>query len=288
VRCVTRKGRFGPPLSQVSKSIFPHLLIPLPARTLEGKQNLFQRLLINATTFPLHYRKRVSAKESPYHLPSSLLAIWTPLLGSVVANHAHFPAVLTSHIIAHLLDNDNDNPTVDGHTPSGDATAATAAEKASYDVCLATWAAWLIEWRRSTDETDADVTVRRQDAFFQLAQALVVTAPPRSSSSSSSQTGCVLPVTERPSRQIDSHPQPKITTIYFCCGPGRGRFSLRCVPRIGSSLEFQTRSWVSGRMFPRWVIFLEFKKSRELTFGWGEGGGACLVRDRPRRDGGAG
>ena len=101
--------------------------------------------------------------------------IWIPLLESVAAEHAHFPAVLTSHVIAHLLSDDDDLPAHDHETDPDDNTSATtaAAEKASYDVCLANWATWLIEWRRSADETDTDVTARRQSVFFQLAQALV-------------------------------------------------------------------------------------------------------------------
>jgi ribosomal biogenesis protein LAS1 len=155
---------------------------------------LCDALLVKGALVPISRKKRISAKESAQHPPSSLLAIWTPLLGSVTANHAHFPAVLTSHIIAHLLSGD-DNPTDDEPNPDDNTTtaAAAAAEKASYDVCLATWAAWLIEWRRSADEPDTDVTARRQDAFFQLAQAIVVTAPkhetPPPRSSPSSQTG---------------------------------------------------------------------------------------------------
>jgi hypothetical protein len=105
--------------------------------------------------------------------------IWIPLLESVAAEHAHFPAVLTSHVITHLLSDDDNPPAVDEPEPdpndNTNATTATvaAAEKASYDVCLANWATWLIEWRRSADETDTDVTARRQSVFFQLAQALV-------------------------------------------------------------------------------------------------------------------
>jgi len=80
--------------------------------------------------------------------------------------------VLTSHIITHLLS--DHNPLDEPEPDTEDAKATTAAaEKASYNVSLATWAAWLVEWRRSADETDADVTARRQDIFFQLAQALV-------------------------------------------------------------------------------------------------------------------
>jgi hypothetical protein len=155
-------------------------------------------------------RKRVSSKGSPHHPPSSLLTIWIPLLESVAADHAHFPAVLTSHVITHLLsdDDDDDSPPADDREPDPDGNtnetaAAAAAEKASYDVCLANWATWLIEWRRSADETDADVTARRQNVFFQLAQAALPVTPNHNKheqeeeTSPKSQTGCVA-VDRRP------------------------------------------------------------------------------------------
>jgi hypothetical protein len=136
--------------------------------------------------------------------------IWMPLLECVAADHAHFPVVLTSHIITRLLSDDDDDPLADEPEPDPDdrtnatmatATAGggTAAEKASYEVCLANWATWLIEWRRSADETDADVTARRQSVFFQLAQALPAMTPnhkrkrthEQEETSPKYQTGCV-------------------------------------------------------------------------------------------------
>lgn len=141
---------------------------------------LCDALLVKGALVPISRKKRVSSKGSPHHPPSSLLVIWIPLLESVAAEHAHFPAVLTSRVITHLLSEDDNPPTdepesdPDDNTNATTATAtATATEKASYDVCLANWATWLIEWRRSADETDSDVTARRQSVFFQLAQALV-------------------------------------------------------------------------------------------------------------------
>lgn len=128
-------------------------------------------------------------KGSAHHYPpSSLLAIWIPLLEGVAANHAHFPTVLTSHIITRLLagagadadadpleerDRDRDDPTM---------MTTAAAEKTSYDLCLAAWAVWLVEWRRA-DESDADISTRQQDVFFQLVQALVSASPRRDDSS---------------------------------------------------------------------------------------------------------
>ena len=189
--------------------------------------------------FPV-LRKRVSSKGSPHHPPSSLLMIWVPLLESVAADHAHFPAVLTSHVITHLLSDvvDNPPPAADEPEPDPDdntnATAA-AAEKASYDVCLANWATWLIEWRRSADETDVDVTARRQSVFFQLAQALIVSPnshkdeheQEQETSPKSPQTGCVCRFSPK-LRRARPFPSPLQTTtgnfiyFWFCCGQGAG------------------------------------------------------------------
>jgi hypothetical protein len=135
----------------------------------------------------LFSRKRVSPKGSHYP-PSPLLAIWVPLLESLAVNHANFHAALVSHILTRLLADD------DPHDDNGgDDVAAAAAERASYDVCLAAWGAWLIvEWHRA-DETDVvGVAARREDAFFQLVQALL--SPQRETSShnhNTSQQGCV-------------------------------------------------------------------------------------------------
>jgi len=127
--------------------------------------------------------------------------------------------VLTSHIITRLLsddqdgkherDRDRDDATTTTTTTTTTAVAeATATERASHDVCLAAWAAWLIERRRGNsngDESDADIAARRQDIFFQLVQVLAAATPqPQretfssslSSSSSSSDShhhaGCVI------------------------------------------------------------------------------------------------
>jgi hypothetical protein len=163
--------------------------------------------------------------------------IWTPLLGSVAANHAHFSTILTSRIITHLLSDDSptDEPNSDDATTT--ATAA-AAEKASYDVCLATWATWLIEWRRSADETDLEVTTRRQAVFFQLAQVLAT--PKHEKTSPGPQTGCVpfSQLNRGQSRVTHHHHHHNNNNDNWLLWAGRGRFSPRCVPRIGSSLEF--------------------------------------------------
>jgi len=152
---------------------------------------LCDALLVKGALVPISRKKRVSSKGSPHRPHASLLMAWIPLLESVAADHAHFPAVLISHLITRLLSDNNDDYddhlSADEPDPEPDpddtnvttTTTAAAAEKASYDVCLANWATWLIEWRRgSANESDLDVTARRQSVFFRLAQALVVTPNP--------------------------------------------------------------------------------------------------------------
>jgi hypothetical protein len=142
--------------------------------------------------FFFHFsRKRVSQKGSHYP-PSPLLTIWIPLLESLIANHTNFHAVLVSHILTRLM---ADDPHDDENGDGDDAVAVAAAERASYDVCLAAWGAWLVEWR-STDETDVDIATRREDAFFQLVQTTLSGGPERGEISphnhnKSQQLGCV-------------------------------------------------------------------------------------------------
>ena len=198
--------------------------------------------------------------------------IWVPLLESVAADHAHFPAVLTSRIITHLL-SDDDNPPADANKPEPDpddtnanaTMTAAAAEKASYDVCLANWATWLIEWRRSDEKTDADVAARRQSVFFQLAQALGTPKHihEQETSSPQSQTGCVAFLSESTTCQGDRltirNPLSPPSANYLL-RTGRGRCSTLCAPQIVGSPGSQTPSWVwiQGVLFPRWVTLTSY------------------------------
>jgi len=158
---------------------------------------LCDALLVKGALVPISRKKRVSQNgrgSHRHHPPTSLLEIWVPLLESVAANHAHFPAVLTSRMIAHLLAGDGNNydhDDLDQRDPNdGDdatmAAAAPIAERTSYDICLAAWAAWLIEWRRRSDESEADVAARKQEVVFQLVQVLLPARQRELSSSSPS------------------------------------------------------------------------------------------------------
>lgn len=114
-------------------------------------------------------RKRTAAPKGSHFPPPSLLAIWTPLLESLVASprHAYLRAALSSHILVRLL--------ADRHQQLACSDEA-AVEGTSYELCLAAWGAWLVEWRLA-HETDADVSARREDVFFQLIHALCASCP---------------------------------------------------------------------------------------------------------------
>ncbi|KAH9046478.1 Las1-domain-containing protein [Lactarius hengduanensis] len=118
---------------------------------------LCEALLARGALVPLSRKKRAPPPEGSRYPPPALLAIWTPLLENLAVGPLR--TALSSHILARLLaehacpDDDDD-------------------ERASYELCLAAWGAWLVEEWRLADETDADVSARREDVFFQLVHAL--------------------------------------------------------------------------------------------------------------------
>ena len=81
--------------------------------------------------------------------------------------NAHLRTVLCTHIVARLLA-ERACPSDDDDDDDG--------ERASYELCLAAWGAWLVEWRLA-HEVDADVSARREDIFFQLIHALCTSCP---------------------------------------------------------------------------------------------------------------
>lgn len=218
-----------------------------------------------------------------------MLAIWFPLLESVVANHEHFPTVLTSHIIARLLARDvdpsNKRDIGDDNDGATTTTAAAAAEKTSYDVCLAAWGAWLVEWRRAHD-SEADVSTRRQDVFFQLVQALAAHAQRREAPSQScSQTGYVL--VHEPLLRCKKKYLKKESFVGFMCR-ARAMLTALCasdkrLAEISPAILGATHiPEVSASATPR-----PLSSDLKITHASTKKGCACLVRGRPQRDGGA-
>ncbi|KAI9445484.1 Las1-domain-containing protein [Lactarius indigo] len=125
---------------------------------------LCEALLARGALVPLSRKKREPPKGSRYP-PPALLAVWTPLLENLAVGPLR--AALSSHIVARLL---AERP---HHAcPEDNGDNDEAAERVSYELCLAGWGAWLVEEWRLADETDADVSARREDVFFQLIHAL--------------------------------------------------------------------------------------------------------------------
>ena len=81
------------------------------------------------------------------------------------ARQAPLRATLSSHIVASLLaeracpDDDDDKD-----------------ERASYELCLAAWGVWLVEWPLA-HEASADVSARREEVFFQLIHDMCTSCP---------------------------------------------------------------------------------------------------------------
>lgn len=124
---------------------------------------LCEALLARGALVPLSRKKRAPPNKGSHYPPPSLLAIWTPLLESLIAADPYLRAALLSHIVARLLAADRHRACPDDDDGDGDGD-----ERASYELCLAAWGAWLVvEWRLA-DETDADVSARRADVFFRL------------------------------------------------------------------------------------------------------------------------
>lgn len=143
---------------------------------------LCDALLARGALVPLSRKKRAPLKCTHFP-PPALVAIWTPLVESLVVGHqnAHLRTALSTHIVARLI--------AERACPSDDDD--DDGERASYELCLAAWGAWLVEWRLA-HEVDADVSARREDIFFQLIHALCTScAPPqRSDEERSTPLGC--------------------------------------------------------------------------------------------------
>ncbi|OJT14018.1 Protein LAS1 [Trametes pubescens] len=106
---------------------------------------------------PLSKKKRVSPGQDTLALPRSSLLIWTPLLSHLQTLHPTLPLRLVSAISAYLaqpIHTPNDDPEI----VSLSVTVSTDEPKAdpSYDICLASWAKWLVDSCSNADTEDAE------------------------------------------------------------------------------------------------------------------------------------
>ncbi|EIW64980.1 Las1-domain-containing protein [Trametes versicolor FP-101664 SS1] len=106
---------------------------------------------------PLSKKKRLSPGQNTLSLPRSSLLIWTPLLSHLQSLHPTLPLRLVSAISAYLAQ-PVAAPQDDPEIVSLSVVAPTDEPKAdpSYDLCLASWAKWLVDSCSNADTEDAE------------------------------------------------------------------------------------------------------------------------------------
>ncbi|KZP32371.1 Las1-domain-containing protein [Athelia psychrophila] len=97
-------------------------------------ERLADALLEKGALVPLSKKKRVFPAGS-FLPPAASLALWTPLLTHIHAEHASFPAVLVQRALAHML----------ASSPAEADADADARPDPSFDMCLARWAFWALD-----------------------------------------------------------------------------------------------------------------------------------------------
>ena len=101
------------------------------------------------------------------------MQIWTVLITHVCAMHGSLASVLVSKIIAHL--NSASGPPLEGS--DGDTILLSQEERDnSYDVCLATWANWMVKTFDTVGQgSDGDETIphlSREEVIISLLSSL--------------------------------------------------------------------------------------------------------------------
>ncbi|KAI8995690.1 Las1-domain-containing protein [Trametes punicea] len=148
---------------------------------------------------PLSRKKRLSPGQTALVLPRSLVLIWSPLLSQLRNLHPSIPLHLVSAIVAQLS-----RPAA-----ASDANAAFQSETVSlaedgpktdrsYDLCLASWAKWLVDDCTSSP-SEADEAEDIRDAI--IVRIVTVLGPVLTASSSSKAVAALLHAlsAERPS-----------------------------------------------------------------------------------------
>ncbi|KAI0063175.1 Las1-domain-containing protein [Artomyces pyxidatus] len=137
------------------------------SKELWALERLCDELLSKGMLVPMSKKKR-AVPNGPLTPPPTLISLWTPLLDNIRTLHPSFPAVLTSHIIAHLIG----SPSGMAPDPEAQAVSSDAVQDdPSYDVCLASWAVWSIE-SQAPSHLNSDPAPPKEDAFFLLANGL--------------------------------------------------------------------------------------------------------------------
>ncbi|KAH8086651.1 Las1-domain-containing protein [Cristinia sonorae] len=98
-------------------------------------------LLEKGVLVPLSKKKRMPSSNDGFEPSETTLRIWTPLIAHVHSIHRSFSSALVSKILSHL--SSRSSTTVDG-SEADTILLLQDGRDTSYDVCLATWANWLM------------------------------------------------------------------------------------------------------------------------------------------------
>lgn len=109
-------------------------------------------LLLKSVLVPLSKKKRVFPEDT-FYPPVSSISLWTPLLAHLFQYHADLPRVLCERTASFLV--------------SGDTRSST-----SHSLCLARWAAWIVDNNNATSDGRQDSGLRR-DIVAILLQAMM-------------------------------------------------------------------------------------------------------------------
>ncbi|KAH9846636.1 Las1-domain-containing protein [Lenzites betulinus] len=143
---------------------------------------LAETLIQRGVLVPLSKRKRVSPGQTTLALPRTTLLIWSPLLTHLHTLHPTFPLHLVSAITAHLTSptsGSGANPAADAFDGSAEIVPLSVSIPAdepkadpSYDLCLASWAKWLVDHCTDAPAQAEDAEDLREAAVVRIVAAL--------------------------------------------------------------------------------------------------------------------
>ncbi|EKM60757.1 uncharacterized protein PHACADRAFT_155862 [Phanerochaete carnosa HHB-10118-sp] len=125
-------------------------------------EKLCDTLLEKGGLVPLSKKKRVGS-TNPFQPSNSVLAIWTPLLSHLQALHPDLQSVLISRIITSLL-SDSDATVSSAEMDTIPLAANERKRDASYHMCVASWAHWLVTSFRASTADAEDETLAEEAA----------------------------------------------------------------------------------------------------------------------------
>ncbi|KAI0639041.1 Las1-domain-containing protein [Trametes polyzona] len=149
------------------------------ARERWALDRLAEALIQRGALVPLSKKKRLSSGPDTLALPRSSLLIWSPLLTHLQSLHPTLSLHLVSAITAHLAQptpspSVNTSGSFDGPeivSLSAPTPADEPRADPSYDLCLASWAKWLVDNSPSASSSD-DLEDLRDAALVRIVSAL--------------------------------------------------------------------------------------------------------------------